>query len=194
VSSAIQGRVVILDRDGTIVVDHGYLADPARLEFLPRAVEGLRLMQATGARLVVVTNQSGVGRGLISLQRMHEINARFLEMVREIGARIEGLYWCPHRPEEECVCRKPRTRLVLDAAAELGFDPRSAWVIGDKSSDIELGRRLGAVTVLVSANGSGGSGVNVDADYVVPDLFEAAQLCAAARSSDPGPWRCDSAG
>ncbi len=193
-SSAIHGRVVILDRDGTIVVDHGYLDDPARLEFLPRAVEGLRLLQVSGARLVVVTNQSGVGRGLISLQSLHEINARFVEMVREIGGRIEGLYWCPHRPEEGCACRKPKTRLVLDAAAELGFDPSNAWVIGDKSSDIELGRRLGAVSVLVSAGAPSGAGIKVDADHVVRDLFEAAQLFAAARSSDPGSWRRDSVG
>ena len=169
-------RVIILDRDGTIVVDHGYLDDPAKLQFLPRAVEGLRLLHASGARLIVVTNQSGVGRGLFSLERLSEINARFLAMVREVGVRIEGLYCCPHRPEDDCRCRKPRAGLVLEAAAELGFEPASAIVIGDRSSDIELGRRIGAMTLLVSAGGRSSDRVRVEPDYVVGDLVEAARI------------------
>jgi D-glycero-D-manno-heptose 1,7-bisphosphate phosphatase len=170
-------RTVILDRDGTIVVDRNYLDDPAQLEFLPGALEGLRLLRERGHRLVVVTNQSGVGRGRFSLARVEEIHARLEQLLREAGATIDGIYYCPHRPEDHCECRKPKPRLVLQAASELHFDPAAIVVIGDKSSDIELGRNLGATTMLVSATGRASD--DAAPDYVVRDLLEAARLLEA---------------
>jgi D-glycero-D-manno-heptose 1,7-bisphosphate phosphatase len=167
---------VILDRDGTIVVDRGYLDDPAQLCFLPGAVAGLRLWHAHGHPLIVVSNQSGVGRGRLTLERAEQINACFLRMVEQAGAKIAGSYFCPHRPEEDCACRKPKTQLVLEAAATLGFDPARAVVIGDKSSDIELGRRLGALTMLVSADDRASDGGGVAADYTVRNLLQAAEI------------------
>jgi D-glycero-D-manno-heptose 1,7-bisphosphate phosphatase len=169
-------RAVILDRDGTIVADIGYLDDPARLEFLPGAAEGLRRLHASGYRIVVVTNQSGVGRGRFALTRLHEIHATLLQMARQAGAPIDAIYYCPHRPEENCACRKPKPKLLLQAAAELGFEPSAAVVIGDKSSDIELGRSVGAVTMLVSETGRDSEGKLVEPDYVIRDLLEAARL------------------
>src|SRR6185437_1189986 len=139
--------VILLDRDGTLVIDRGYLGDPAGLEILPGAAEALGRLHRAGHRLVVVSNQSGVGRGLLSEERLEQINARLSQMVREAGAQLAGIYCCPHRPEERCECRKPGTALVQQAARELGFDPSAAVVIGDKASDVELGRRLGALTV-----------------------------------------------
>jgi D-glycero-D-manno-heptose 1,7-bisphosphate phosphatase len=144
---------VILDRDGTIVFDRGYLADPDGLEFLPRAAEGLRLLTAQGYRLVVVTNQSGVGRGLFPARCVPAMNARLEAMVREAGARLDGIYWCPHAPEEHCACRKPAQGLMLQAARDLGFDPAAAVVIGDKESDMEFGRRAGAATIRIEPAG-----------------------------------------
>jgi D-glycero-D-manno-heptose 1,7-bisphosphate phosphatase len=170
---------VILDRDGTIVIDRHYLDDPDQLQFLPGAAEGLRLLCERGNRVVVVTNQSGVARGRLSLERLHEINARFLHLVRLAGARIEGIYYCPHQPEDNCECRKPKTKLVLDAASELGFEPSSAVVIGDQSGDIELGRRVGAITMLISENGLASDGKPIKADFVVRDLLEAARVIAS---------------
>src|SRR5579863_9716785 len=102
---------VVLDRDGTLVVDRDYLDDPDELEFLPGAAEGLRRLHQHGYRMVVISNQSGVGRGLFSLQRLDEINARLLQMVRSVGADLAGIYCCPHVPEEGCACRKPGTGL-----------------------------------------------------------------------------------
>lgn len=169
-------RPVILDRDGTIVIDRGYLDDPAQLEFLPGALEGLRLLRERGHRLVVVTNQSGVGRGRFSLERVEEVHARLGQMLRAAGAAIDGIYYCPHRPEDGCECRKPKPRLALQAASELGFEPAAAVVIGDKSSDIELGRNLGATTMLISASGRTSDDKPVAPDYVVRDLLEAARL------------------
>jgi len=172
-------RTVILDRDGTIVVDRDYLDDPAQLEFLPGALAGLRLLRERGHRLVVVTNQSGVGRGRFPLARVAEVHARLSQLLREAGAAIDGIYYCPHRPEDRCECRKPKPRLVLQAASELGFEPTDCVVIGDKSSDIELGRNVGAITLLVSATGRTSDNRPAAPDYVVRDLLEAARLLEA---------------
>ncbi len=98
-------RVVLLDRDGTIVVDKDYLSDPNLLELAPYAAQGLRWLYSHGYRLIVVTNQSGVGRGFFSLADMEAVNARLIAMVEDIGARIERIYSCPHAPDDVCRCR-----------------------------------------------------------------------------------------
>ncbi len=184
-------RAVVLDRDGTVVVDRDYLDDPDQLQFLPGALEGLRLLRERGHPIVVVTNQSGVGRGRFSLARLHEIHARLLQMARAGGAAIDAVYYCPHRPEDDCACRKPKPQLLLRAAAELGFEPSAAVIIGDKSSDVELGRNVGALTMLVSQTGRARDGQDTEADYVIPDLLEAARLLAAPQLQ---PWRDASPG
>jgi D-glycero-D-manno-heptose 1,7-bisphosphate phosphatase len=168
-------KVVILDRDGTIVVDRNYLSDPADLEFEVGAADGLRSMYERGYRLVVITNQSGIGRGLFTLERLQEIHDRLRQMVESIGVRLEGIYFCPHVPDAGCLCRKPQIGLFNQAASELGFDPSSAVVIGDKMSDIEFGHRAGAVTILVGAS----SLSLADApkpDFIVGDLVQAAAV------------------
>jgi D-glycero-D-manno-heptose 1,7-bisphosphate phosphatase len=166
--------MVILDRDGTIVVDRHYLADPAGLEFLPGAAQGLRMMHRHGHRLVLITNQSGIGRGLISEAQLEAVHARFRQMMRDAGAPLEAIYYCPHAPETECDCRKPRSALFWRAAAELGFEPDEAVVIGDKASDIAFGERVGARTVLIASEPL--SATNMPApDYVATDLVQAAE-------------------
>jgi D-glycero-D-manno-heptose 1,7-bisphosphate phosphatase len=171
-------RAIILDRDGTIVRDHHYLDDPRLLQFLPGAAAALRQFRQLGHPIIVVTNQSGVGRGHLTLERMHEINERFVRMVEEIGAGVDRLYSCPHKPEDDCECRKPKTKLVLDGAAAVGFEPAHSVVIGDKSSDIALGRNLQAVTMLVSNDGRARDGDWVEPDYVIRDLLEAVRIVA----------------
>ena len=169
-------QVVVLDRDGTIVIDRGYLDHADGLEFLPRAAEGLQKMADQGHRLIVITNQSGVGRGLIPLARLHEMNVRLIQMVREVGAHIERIYFCPHRPEDHCACRKPQIQLMSEAASELGFEPAAAVVIGDKGSDMEFGRRAGAATILISSSPAGSGPVPIRADFIAADLVAAAQV------------------
>lgn len=167
--------IVILDRDGTLVVDRHYLADPAGLEFLPGAAQGLRALHEQGHRLVVITNQSGIGRGLLTLAQLEAIHERFRHMMREAGAPLEAIYYCPHAPEADCACRKPRSELFWRAAADLGFEPSEAVVIGDKSSDVEFGRRVGAKTILIAAQpGSAIAGEGAKSDYVASDLVQAA--------------------
>jgi D-glycero-D-manno-heptose 1,7-bisphosphate phosphatase len=174
-------RIVVLDRDGTIVVDRGYLSDPAGLEFESGATEGLRLLSLAGYRLVVATNQSGVGRGLFTLEQLDAMNARLMAMVESAGARLDAIYSCPHAPHDQCDCRKPAQGLLQRAASELGFDPASAIVIGDKDSDIEFGRRAGAKTVLIRPSCTSDPAPHPRPDLVVPSLFEAAKRLLALR-------------
>ena len=167
-------KVVILDRDGTMVVDRGYLDDPAGLEFLPAAPEGLRWLHSRGYRLVVMTNQSGVGRGLFPLERVVAMNERLCRMVEEGGAKLEAIYFCPHEPEAGCECRKPALGMMARAAADLGFDPAAAVVIGDRKSDVEFGRRAGSKTILIAAAPEAASTSRADA--VAPNLLAAARI------------------
>jgi len=168
-------RVVILDRDGTVVVDRGYLHDPAGLEFEAGAAAGLRWLALRGYRLVVITNQSGVGRGMFPLSCLAAMDARLHAMTDAIGAPLERIYSCPHAPEERCACRKPEQGLMRQAARELDFDPGAAIVIGDRPSDIEFGRRAGAKTILIR-RGGGDVPAGADADAVAPNLLAAARL------------------
>jgi D,D-heptose 1,7-bisphosphate phosphatase len=174
-------RVVILDRDGTLVIDRGYLDDPAGLEFEPGAAEGLKWLYSCHYRLVVITNQSGVGRGFFTLERLEEMNARLNLMVNDAGARLEGIYYCPHAPDAGCVCRKPALGLLIRAVADLGFNPASAIMIGDKESDIEFGRRAGATTILISAQAPTVD-LRIQPDLVVPNLMEAARAVTSLRA------------
>jgi len=169
---------VILDRDGTLNVEKNYLSDPSQLELLPGAVEGLRLLQSRGFGIVVVTNQSGIGRGYFSEDRLHQIHQRLVDLLNEQGITVDHIYYCPHDPASHCFCRKPQPGLVWQAAVELGFDPRRAFVVGDKPCDIEMGRRVGATTLLVRTGyGSQFSSAEVcEPDYVARNLLEAANL------------------
>jgi len=177
---------VAIDRDGTIVVERNYLSSPEQLELLPRAASGLRAMRAAGLELIVVTNQSAVGRGLIDLARLEEIHVRFRKLLSAAGIEIAGIYVCPHTAEDGCGCRKPLPGLLLQAANELAFLPRDVLVIGDKRTDIDLGRAVGATTILVrtgygaSHEATGG----VLADHIADDLFTAAEI--AVRWKDNG--------
>jgi D-glycero-D-manno-heptose 1,7-bisphosphate phosphatase len=177
-SRAAQRRFVLIDRDGTLIVGHHYLSDPDRVELLPGVAAGLRAMRQLGLGLVVVTNQSAVGRGLFDLARLERIHQRLEALLAVEGLRLDGLYLCPHRPEEDCRCRKPRTGLVESAAAEHGFDPARSFVIGDDVCDVELGQACGASTLLVTS-GHGERVLREGAaapDHVVRDLVEAATV------------------
>jgi D-glycero-D-manno-heptose 1,7-bisphosphate phosphatase len=170
-------RFVLLDRDGTVIVEKHYLSDPDQLELVPGAAAGLRRLAAAGAGLVLVTNQSGIGRGYFDEARLAQIHARLVDALRAEAVALDGIYVCPHHPDDGCACRKPRTGLVLRAAAELGFDPARAFVVGDMASDVALGRALGATTLLVRTGHGQATLARGEArpDHVVDDLGAAAR-------------------
>lgn len=169
-------RFVLLDRDGTLNVERHYLADPDQLELLPGVVAGLRHLRAVGLGLLVLTNQSGVGRGYFDRAAVDRVHDRLREMLAVAGVPLDGIYVCPHGPDDGCACRKPAVGLAVAAAAEHGFDPAECFVVGDKAADVRLGRNLGATAVLVRT-GYGEATLRdeaVSADYVAADLLDAA--------------------
>ncbi len=181
-------RFVLLDRDGTVIVDKHYLHDPELVELLPGAVSGLRRMQDMGFGLALLTNQSGVGRGYFSENDVHAVNNRLLAMLAEQGVTIDAVYHCPHAPEEQCRCRKPEPGMMMQAAGELGFDPFDCFMVGDKLVDVQLGRNTGAVSILVRT----GKGAEEEsrckgvADFVVDDLAQAAEIIASLKDKQAG--------
>ena len=172
-------RTVFLDRDGTILEDRHYLADPEGVALLPGAASGLRRLQAAGIALVVVSNQSGVARGLISPAALAAVEERFRSLLAAEGVTLAGSYHCPHRAEDGCDCRKPRAGLARRAAAELGLDLQGCMVVGDKPADIGLARHLGVTAVLVrTGEGAAALVAGASPDFVVNGLDGLADLCS----------------
>ncbi len=169
----------LLDRDGTINVDRHYLADPAGVELLPGAAQGLRRLQEAGVALVVITNQSGIAAGRITPAGLVAVHARLEALLAAEGVRLTGLYACPHGPDDGCPCRKPSDLLARRAAADHGLDLTRSVVVGDKASDLALGRRLGVPTFLVTS-GYGQATLaagTVVPDFVIDDLDALARIC-----------------
>jgi D-glycero-D-manno-heptose 1,7-bisphosphate phosphatase len=156
-------RALLLDRDGTLIGDVGYPRDPARVEPLPGALEALRALQADFA-LVIVSNQSGIGRGLISEAEALAVHDRMIELFGRGGVRFTGAYYCPHAPDAGCACRKPAPGLLLDAARELGLDLAGSIMIGDKPSDIVAGLAAGCQYTVRLGPDSDGAGGNQRCD------------------------------
>lgn len=149
-------KAIFLDRDGTLNVDVGYLHQLKDLELFPYAVDALRLLKRAGYELVIVTNQSGMARGMIApgfVEKCHEEMRRRLQAG---GVDLDALYYCPHHPDGsvaglnvDCRCRKPAPGMIEDAVRDHGIDPKASWVIGDKWLDVNLGRNAGARSILV---------------------------------------------
>lgn len=158
-------RVVFLDRDGTLIHDPGYLRDPEQVALLPGVVEALRRFGAAGYGLVVISNQSGVGRGLITLDELQAVHHRLDALLAAEGLVLAGAWYCTHRPEEGCACRKPRPGLLLRAGQSLGLSLGDCWMIGDRPSDADAGRSAGCRALCLDAK--------------TPDLLSAADLVLA---------------
>jgi D-glycero-D-manno-heptose 1,7-bisphosphate phosphatase len=174
----VSRRFVLLDRDGTINEEVGYVLRPEELRLIPGAAEALRELRRLGLGLVVVTNQSPIGRGWITEEELRAIHERLERLLAEQGVALDGILHCPHRPDEACACRKPGTALVERAARAHGFDPAQAWVVGDHAGDVRMGRAVGARTILVlSGHGEKEREAALPfADHVVADLPAAAAV------------------
>ena len=176
-------RAVLFDRDGTLVVDVPYNGDPVRVEPMPGAAEALARLRAAGVRTGVISNQSGVARGLLTIAQVEAVNARVDALLGPFGP----VEWCPHAPEDGCACRKPAPGLVLRAAARLGLDPGSCAVVGDIGADVEAARAAGARGVLVPTERTRPEEVAAAAE-VVRDLASAVDLLLdGRRATDPRP-------
>jgi histidinol-phosphate phosphatase family protein len=136
---------VLFDRDETIVLDVPFNGDPNRVEPAPNARAMLDRLRAAGLPIAVVSNQSGIGRGFITADAVDAVNRR----IDELLGPFAGFFVCPHSPEDACECRKPKPKLILDAAHALGVDPGCCVVVGDRESDVEAARNAGAIPLKV---------------------------------------------
>ena len=174
------GRAALfVDRDGTVIVEREYLSEPHGVELIPGAAEALRQVRTAGHPVVVISNQAGVGRGLFTEARVHEVMARMRERLRADGVELDAIRFCPHAPDAGCDCRKPGGRLLREAADDLRLSLRDSAMVGDRWIDVDAGRGVGAAGVLVRTGyGAGEERSGADrppADAVVDDLAAAAR-------------------
>ena len=155
-TSSAGNPALFVDRDGTVIVDKDYLADPTQVELIEGSAEALKAARRAGYKIVILSNQSGVARGYFDIEAVERVNARMLELLMKKGVQVDGSYYCPHLPgapvseySRECLCRKPSPGMAEDAASTLGVDLRHSVVIGDKESDMQLGRVFGGRSLLV---------------------------------------------
>ncbi len=185
-------RAIFLDRDGTINVEMpNYLYKVEDFRFLPSVIEAMKLLTKTDYKLIVVTSQGGVAKGLYTEKDVHAVNRHMVGELMRHGVKVHGVYYCPHHPKGTvkeysiiCECRKPGSKLFEEAAMEFGIDLKKSWVVGNSWKDTEAGAKLGCRTIFVK------TGVNWDfisnneksknllhkADYATNSLFEAASI------------------
>ena len=178
---------VFLDRDGTLVDDPGFLKDPNDVRLFPRSGEALALLAQAGFAIVIVTNQSGIGRGLLTHDDFRRVQARVEELLAQDGAAVDATYYCPHSPADDdpCDCRKPETRLYRDAERDLDIDMAGSWWVGDRVSDLDAADAFGGRAILV-LTGYGQAQLAGARERAIPaarDIMEAAGQIAQATAA-----------
>ena len=184
--TAGSATALFLDRDGVLIEEVDYLARPEQVRLIPGSAAAVRRVNDAGWKVVVVSNQSGVARGLFPESALSEIHrAISAQLLAEAGAMIDAFYYCPHHPTEgigayriDCDCRKPKPGMLLRAAAELGIDTSKSWMVGDRLTDLRAGASAGCRTILVRTGYGAGTGIaGPDAELnlaaVVPSIVEA---------------------
>lgn len=172
---------VFLDRDGTIAEEVGYLNHVSRFRILPHVAEAIRKLNEAGMPVIVVTNQSGVGRGYFPESLVQMVHELMTQQLAEKGARVDAIYYCPHASSEGCACRKPKPGMLEQAAKEHALDLHKSFVVGDRHGDIELAHRAGAKSILVRTGYGEGEYLwnapkwTIQPDFVAADLGDAVQ-------------------
>jgi len=166
---------VFFDRDGTINEEAGYLSNPDDLRLIKGAAEAVKRLKILGIKVIVISNQSGVGRGYFSEEDVARVNRRMTELLSSQGARIDAIYYCPHHPEDNCECRKPRPGLLKKAALEHSIDLSRSYVVGDKKTDVELAGNAGAKGIIVKTGFGSAELMNISTApvFVAEDILDA---------------------
>ncbi len=147
---------IFLDRDGVLIENRSdYVRDWSQVEIFPEAIRALSLSEIKNYKVVIVTNQSAVGRGLITLETAREINDRLVNLIRQRDGQIDGVYMCPHKPDDGCNCRKPKPGMFYQAAKALSLDLQRSWMIGDAWSDLQAGQAAGVRRTVLVRTGRG---------------------------------------
>ena len=172
-------KAVFIDRDGTLNEEVNYLNDPDKFALIKGSLEALKLLTKDGYRIILVTNQAGLSKGKITLKQLDAIHSRMQRILLRNGIALasEEIFFCPHKSEDNCECRKPNLKNFMDAKERFKIDASKSYVIGDKTSDIEAGKRGGYKTILVKT-GYGGSDAKFTAipSHVAKDLLDAAKF------------------
>jgi histidinol-phosphate phosphatase family protein len=174
---------VFLDRDGVLIENRSdYIREWSQVTIFTGTVPALTMLAASGFKIILVTNQSAVGRGLIPLQTANEINQKLIETIRLRGGHVDAVYMCPHHPTDDCPCRKPKPGLILQAANELSLDRTRSWMIGDAWSDLLAGQSAGLNHVVMVKTGRGSEQILQPQPKELGDfhLFENVQKAAEA--------------
>jgi D-glycero-D-manno-heptose 1,7-bisphosphate phosphatase len=147
---------IFLDRDGVLIENKSdYVRDWSQVKIFPEAIHALSHSAIKNYKVILVTNQSAVGRGLSSLETAQDINDRLVDLIHHSGGQLDAVYMCPHRPDDGCFCRKPKPGLLLQAAKDLSLDLHRSWMIGDAWSDVQAGQMAGVRQTILLKTGRG---------------------------------------
>lgn len=166
---------VFLDRDGTINEDSNYVSNPDQFKLLPNAIDGMKKLQNAGYKLIIITNQGGIGLGYFTKNEFYKVNSKMFKLLSEHGVAIDKIYFCPHSKAENCKCRKPGTALLERAIKEADIIRENCFMIGDKELDVETGKNFGCRTIRIKSERDAEE-EKIKPDYVARDLLEAANF------------------
>ena len=166
---------VFLDRDSTLQYDVGYPHKIEDLKFLPGVLDFLAKLSKTNYKIIIITNQSGIGRGIYNIEDFFGFNNHLIKILKEHNITIKKTYFCPHMPGDNCECRKPKIKFLKEAEKEFCINLQESFVIGDRKSDFEMGKNAGCKTIHVFTGNGNNSKNKVNPDYFAKDLLDAAK-------------------
>ncbi|MFH1541220.1 MAG: HAD family hydrolase [Elusimicrobiota bacterium] len=167
----MKNKAVFLDRDGTINKDMHYSVDVSRLKVFKNAAPAIKILNNANYKVIIISNQSGIARGYFKKKDVKKLNKIIVDRLKKRKAKIDAIYFCPHHPDENCKCRKPKPSMILQAKKDFNIDIKNSYIVGDAQSDIDLAKNVKAKSVFVL------TGVGTDvrgADYAAKDILDAA--------------------
>lgn len=183
---------IFLDRDGVVIENRAdYVREWSHVTILPNAIDALSGFHLEGFKVIIVTNQSAVGRGMLNLQDAQRINERLVKTIKELGGWVDGVFMCPHKPEDNCVCRKPQPGLLLQAARESSIDLGTSWMVGDAWTDLLAGQAAGVAGTIMVRTGRGASQLDqtqpneIRPFVICDDIFDAFNHITLLRKNEP---------
>ena len=189
----MKDKTVFLDRDGTIIDDVGYLGDPEGVRLLPGAADAIRRMARAGFQVIVVSNQSGIARGMFDEDALSRVHAQMVQLLETQGARLDGAYYCPYLPGPEATVeayrrdselRKPGPGMLIQASQERSLNLSQSWMIGDSLTDVQAGLRAGCATILLNPNGASAGDVGSVPTHTAGSLLEACDILEREMKSE----------
>ena len=169
-------KVFFIDRDGVINKEIGYLHEIAKFEFIDGVIEALKYIQNKGFEIIVITNQSGIGRGMYSREKFLELNKWMIDFLCTQGVKILDVLYCPHTPEDRCACRKPLPGMFLEAIKKYDIDREMSWSIGDKETDIQAANSSGISNTILVKSGHKINEKNSNASYILKSIYDVMNL------------------